>query len=136
MNDLPNFSSKYKVIHNADDTNLLCRGSNVDNMIQDITNELRKIIFWFDANNLHQNAYKSTFVAFHTNHEQCTQNIHIVMDNTNVYQSSSTIFWGVIIDETITWLPHILFMSTKMTKTLVFFVVYPNTSPQKTIKYI
>ena len=44
INDLPIFPSRFKFIIYADDTTLLCRGSNVDNMILDIINELHKII--------------------------------------------------------------------------------------------
>ena len=44
--------------------------SNVDNVIQDITNELHKVISWFNTNKLHLNANKSTFIIFHTNQEQ------------------------------------------------------------------
>ena len=85
VNDLPSFSSKFRLILYTDDTTLLCRGSNVDNIIEDITNELHKLISWL-ANKLHLNANKSTFIIFHPNHEQRTQDKHIVIDNTNVRQ--------------------------------------------------
>ena len=105
------------MIH-ADDATLLFKGLNVDNMIQDITNQLPKIISWFNCNKLRLKANNSTFITFHTNQTQYTKNKHRVIDNIGVYKSSSTNSLGIIIDETLTWLPKSQFMSTKIAKTI------------------
>ena len=104
----------------------------MDNMNQDVTNELHKLISWFNTNGLHLNASKSTFIIFHANKKQCTQYNHIVIDNTNVCLSGTTNFLGIIIDESFTWLPHFHFMSTKMAKAIGFFIVYLSMSLRNT----
>ena len=118
INDLPNSSSNFKFILYVHDTTLLFRGSNVDILIQDITNELHKIISWFNTNKFHLNTNKLTVITFYANPKQCTHNKHIVFDDTNVYQSSTTNFLDIITDKSLTWLPNIHFISTKMAKTI------------------
>ena len=66
IEDILNSSSKIKYILNAGDTTLLYNDLNVDNMIQYMTNEHRKIIFWFNTNKLCLKASKSTLIALHT----------------------------------------------------------------------
>ena len=90
----------------------------MDNTIQDISNELQEVISWFITNKLHLSANKTTFIAFHINKKQCTQNKHIVIYYTNDYQSSTINFRGINIDETPTWLLNIHLMSTKIAKTI------------------
>ena len=67
IDNFQNSSSKFKFIIYADETILLFKDTNADNMIQDITNEQHKIMSWIKSNNLHLNRTKSTFITFHAN---------------------------------------------------------------------
>ena len=49
---------------------------------------------------------------------QTKNNALIIIDNTNVCQSYTTNFLGIIIDETHTWSHHIHFIFIKMAKTI------------------
>ena len=78
INDLPNSSSKFKFVLYADDIALLYRGSNMYNMIQDMTNELHKLISWFNTNKHPLNTDILTFIIFHSHQKQCSLSKHSV----------------------------------------------------------
>ena len=63
INDLPS-ASNLKSIMFADDTNLLIRDKNFQNLIDNLNNELRGVDDFFKANQLKLNAKKTKLVCF------------------------------------------------------------------------
>ena len=97
INDLPNSSSKFKFVLYSDDIALQYRGSNMYNMIQDMTNELHKVISWFNSNKHPLNADILTFIIFHSHQKQCSLSKHIVFDDKNNWYSSSSVLMSLIL---------------------------------------
>ena len=64
INDLTNASSFFMPILFADDTNLLCTGIDLKNMIRQVNEELAKIYAWVNANKLSLNIDKTNFFVY------------------------------------------------------------------------
>ena len=65
VNDLPNVSDILFPLLFADDTNLFLSGNDLNNMINVINGEVRKIVSWLNCNKLSLNIKKNPFCYFH-----------------------------------------------------------------------
>ena len=53
----------------ADDTNIFLRNENIENLIDIVNTELKKITDWFIANRLSLNVAKTNFIIFCKSHK-------------------------------------------------------------------
>ena len=131
INDIVNTTSLLELILFADDTTLLFSHQDFASQNDIINNELQEICNWFQANKLSVNASKTNYMVFGTHHStrksiDINQDIDILtdsessgsrdvekvklnvkLDGVSLNRVSSTKFWGVIIDENLTWKNHI-----------------------------
>ena len=77
-----------------------------ENIQRNINSELAKIYEWLSLNCLNQNVNKSKFMVFHK-HSKVIHVLKIQMNNVEIDRVSEFIFLCVIVDEHITWKPHI-----------------------------
>ena len=79
--------------------------------------ELEKVSNWLAANKLSLNVGKSTFMYFHHG-RQPKSTLSIKIDNIDVEEKSTVKYLGTIIDNRLTWKPHIQHIKTKLSRAL------------------
>ena len=90
----------------ADDTSVFLEGTNYDNVIDIVNNELERINIWLRANKLTINIKKTHYMMFlrtRLKHKLC----NITICGTNVSYTKNTAFLCVIIHNKLRWSDHI-----------------------------
>ena len=64
VNDIVNVSDALLLLLYADDTNAFLSGTNIDNMIEVMNQELSKLVIWVQGNKLKLNVKKTHFMIF------------------------------------------------------------------------
>lgn len=114
INDISKISKKMKFILFADDTNILCSGEDLQKLIFDITQEMQTLMNWFNVNKLSLNLKKTKLMCF--GFRKINTPVHIMINNTNIERIKQHGFLGVIIDEKLSWKPHINCLRSKVAK--------------------
>lgn len=96
----------------ADDTNISCSGENLQQLVKDVTKEMKKLKIWFDRNKLSLNLNKTKIMLF----VNCNMNIqvNIQIDGVIIDRVHENKFLGVIIDDRISWKSHINHVQSKL----------------------
>ena len=113
MNDLYNGSKFLFYILYADDTCVLLNGKHLDELMVLINEELNLLFTWLQANKLSLNGQKTYYIIFHRAIIKVTV---IVMGDSIITATNEIKYLGVIIDNKITWLPHITYVKNKVSK--------------------
>ena len=122
INDLgTKFGSDNEIILFADDTNIFVQAKSL-NQAYELANKLiQEIQNYMVCNKLHINLDKSCYMHFaksskkSDNVEMCNENdTSIFISGTEIKQVTDTKFLGVIIDQDLTWEPHIKALSKKL----------------------
>lgn len=64
INDIINTSNILKFVIFADDTNIFCKGENLQQLLKIVSEELAKLQLWFDTNKLSLNIKKTKYMIF------------------------------------------------------------------------
>ena len=83
-----------------------------------VNTELKKLSCWFQANKLSINVKKSNYIIFKTSQNRQKLDLHFSVNDTKIDRVTETLFLGVILDECLTWKPHILNLTRKISKSL------------------
>ena len=118
INDLPNVSSLTQSLLFADDTSIFCSHKDANHLVSIVNNELAKIIIWLKVNKLSLNLTKTNFMSFHPRQKKVNVNVPLTLENTVIKQVTETKFLGVLIDQHLSWKPHIDFVSKKISKSV------------------
>ena len=116
INDLPNVSSLTQSLLFADETSIFCSHKDANQLVSIFNNELAKIIIWLKVNKLSLNLTKTNFLIFHPRQKKVSVNAPPTLENTVIKQVTETKFLGVLIDQHLSWKPHIDFVSKKFRK--------------------
>ena len=114
--DLPNVSSLTQSLLCADDTSIFCSHKDTNHLVSIVNNELAKIIIWLKVNKLSLNLTETNFMIFHPRQKKVNVNVPLTPENTVIKQVMETKFLGVLIDQHLSWKPHIDFVSKKSRK--------------------
>ena len=98
----------------ADDTNIFFSHKNVNVFEKTLNDELTNLTDWCQANKLSINFKKSTFMVFKPRQKRQTFDINLKISQCAIERVNETIFLGVILDENLTWKPHIANVARKM----------------------
>lgn len=120
VNDISDVSDKLYSILFADDTNVFIEGSNLNNLINTLNEELHKLTMWLDSNKLTINLSKTHYMIFHRSRIKQSNDatINVLLNNTPIMKVNSTKFLGVIIDNKLNWTEHILAVKRKIARGL------------------
>ena len=101
-----------------DDTTITYFHTDIISQFGLINNELKEICNRFKANKLSVNASKTNYMLLGTSHKTQLNhdNIHTILDKTNLERVHKTKFLGVTIDENLTWKNHIDNISKNISK--------------------
>lgn len=116
INNVWEVSKTLKTILFADDTNLICSGENMEQLLDTVENELQKMKSWFDANKLTLNLSKTKFIIF--GNRATTLNKKLMINDIEIERVKELKFLGVIIDEKLCWKPHIHYIKAKISKSI------------------
>ena len=116
INDLPNVSDKLFSILFADDTSVFIEGKNIDEVIG---TELAKLTVWLATNKLTLNIKKSNFMIFHRARiKWSTITTPLLLNGITLERLSLTKFLGVIIDDKLSFIRHITYIKSNISKGL------------------
>ena len=101
----------------ADNTNLFISEKNLPELIPIMNTELTKYMTWMNVNKLLVNVSKTNYMIFRKKRMKIPENIPDLLLNREKLQRVSTVkFLGVVLDDTLTWLPHINRIKNKVSK--------------------
>ena len=117
INDL-NLSVKNSTVHHfADDTNLLYINKSLKLICKKVNYDLKGITDWLNANRISLNVNKTEFVIFRSPRKPIDSEINIKLNGKHLYPSTHIKYLGVLIDEHLSWKPHIDELIKKLNKT-------------------
>ncbi len=116
INDICNVSKLLNCVIFADDTNLICSGRNLMELLCAVERELEILKFWFDVNKLSLNTKKTKLMVF-GNKRVIDVDIKLKICDEEIERVFATKFLGVMIDDKITWKQHIEYIKGKISKT-------------------
>ena len=122
INDLVNCSNDGQFVLFADDTNIFIIGENRDAVISKANILLESVSSYMYANKLHINIKKSCFMHFNPAtfgnesnlQSESTSSLPVKINDYELKEVSETKFLGVIIDNNLSWLPHISALAKKL----------------------
>ena len=116
LNDIFTVSDVLKIVTFADDTNLLCSGEDIEELLKTVEIELTKLKKWFDRNKLSLNEKKTKFMVF--GGVPADFQIKLYINGTEIERVYESKFLGVIIDHKLSWKPHIQYIKGKLAKSV------------------
>ena len=116
MNDLPNFVKDSNISMYADDTGLSSKISNALKINSELLPDLLKVCDWLKANKLSLNIGKTEYMIIGTSQKlmQLGTVPKIKVNNTLLRRVPHTKSLRLIIDETLSWVNHIEYISIKI----------------------
>ena len=118
INDLSNVSTVVELILFADDTNLFMSHKDPVYLATSLNSELNKLSAWFKANKLSLNLKKTNFMLFKPRQKKYQFPMQISVNEQRIEQVKETVFLGVVLDEHLTWKPHISQVAGKISKSI------------------
>ena len=135
INDL-NLASNFELNLFADDAYLSLSNKNPQVLEEDVNRELNKVFDWLNSNKLSLNLKKNTYLIITNRKINHTFNIKI--GDYSLTQSSEVKYLGVILDEKLSWKPHLQFLRSKVASgcwALNKIKQYVNMTSMKTVYY-
>ena len=102
----------------ADDTNLFFSHSDLSYVMETINSEMIQLSNCFLANKLSINVKKSNFMIFKPRQNRQKIDLKIEIYSYRIEQVREVVFLGVIMDEHISWKPHISHIASKISKSI------------------
>ena len=148
MNDIHMASQNFNVILYADDTNLispLClfnsslhiNKESIEHVSDQINTELGNIQEWLNISKLSLNVKKTKFMIFH-HYQRNIKNItpKLKINSETIEKVSEFNFLGLTIDEHLSWKPHVLKISNKISRTLGIMCRLKNFLPTHVLRIL
>ena len=115
INDLPK-ASHFETRLYADDIALILSEKELDTLNKNVNKELIKVENWLNKNKLSLNLAKTKHMLIKPNIKNFTKtnNFVIHVSGVKLERSFSTKYLGLILDEDLTWKPHLQYMQKKL----------------------
>ena len=133
VNDI-NLVSNFKINLFADDSCLSLSNKSAVNLEKNVNNELNKIDLWLKTNKLSLNIEKTSYIIF-TN-RKLQHNFKITIGSATIKRQSQTKYLGIILDEHLTWTPHIQMLQKKMASAVWALSRLRNVASTKTLRTV
>ena len=101
----------------ADDTNIFMSHENINILLVQFNNELKKVNSWLSLNKLSVNISKTQYMIF-TNKKISTGDFQVQLANSNIVKTSCVKFLGVVIDDKFLWTHHIDLICNRISKAI------------------
>ena len=116
VNDLCNVSSIVECLLYADDTSLYVTGSNINEMIQCMNNELERIVQWLNVNKLTLNVQKTEFIVFAPGRKDVETSENVIVNGNMIERVNEIKFLGIFIDHKLQWQKYTQYVKLKVAK--------------------
>ena len=116
INDIVNSSTVLAFVLFADDTNIVLSHTNLNELIDTLNAELRKVSSWFKCNKLSLNISKTNFMHYQTTHTNIELPCNIIIDTMHLVKKDNVKFLGITIDKHLTWNQHVNNISISIAK--------------------
>ena len=116
INDICNVSNLLKFVLFADDTNIFCSSTSLHDLQDTINRELDKLFVWFSVNRLSLNLGKTNYMLFRSRPPD--NELALEINNVVLPRVAATKFLGIIIDDKLSWKPHIQSVKSKLSSVL------------------
>ena len=143
INDLCNVSKDGKFILFADDTNLFVAGDSRQEVYKLANEILQSISTFMKCNLLHVNAKKCCYLYFNPNSREDYSSVNKDLENLNLAIDGSILrrvktakFLGVLMDNELSWKPHIEALNCKLKSACGRIYRIKNCLPHETYKQI
>ena len=107
INDLHKALNKSTAFHFANDTNLLYSHKDPDFIRKTMNKELGLLFEWLCANRLTLNVGKTEFIIFRPPKTNLINQIVLTLNQTRIFLASQIKYLGILLDDRLTWKPHI-----------------------------
>ena len=115
INGLCNASNIFYFVLFADDTNLFYSHNDLSCLMNIINTEMAKLSDWFKTNKLSINVKKSKYMIFKPRERV---DLTLQINSCRIDKVNQVVFLGVILDEHISWKPHISNVVRKISKSI------------------
>ena len=117
MNDICNVSQLLFTVLYADDNSVLVNGKSLNLIIETVNSELQLLSTWLKSNKLSLNTTKSYYAVFHRARIKLhNSSIKIKIDEANIIEVQCIKYLGVILDNKLSWIQHISYVKSKISK--------------------
>ena len=93
--------------------------------------DIKLLVQWLLANKISLNAGKTEVIIFRYHLKKINMRFIFKIDGKKIYPSRMVKYLGVILDENLSWEPHINYISLKLEKLMEPFQKLDTTSPSK-----
>ena len=118
INDLGYISEKLTAIMFADDSNIFVSHKDPKILEQNINKELQHIVNWLNSNRLSLNILKTHYMVFSPKKHKSSPDLKLEINGITISEVKECKFLGVIMDNNLTWKAHIMYISTKISKSI------------------
>lgn len=125
----------------ADDTLIIYSCQNPQQLHQHMEKDIRKINNWMYNNDMSFNASKTKYILFKTQRQDTYDLPAILINNVEIQQTDQMKYLGLIIDEHLSWKPHISYLK-KLLKPYLYvlkqtrYLMHVNTKKSLYFSYI
>ena len=116
VNDLPNATTNLFSVLYADDTNMFATGEDIDYLVSNLNKTLLNVSDWLKANKLSINVKKTHYMVWYPRSIVMNRTLHIEFNGQQIEEVMETKFLGVILDNGLTWKPHIQHVRNKVSR--------------------
>ena len=118
INDICNVSTFIDLVLFADDTNMFFSHYDLNTLMSTVNSELNKLALWFHANKLTINIKKTNYILFGPRQRKQTLDLTLYVNDNIIRQVSETVYLGVVLDEHLSWKPHVSHIASKISKSI------------------
>ena len=134
INDLHK-AIKYSIVHHfADDTNLLYTNKSLNSIHKKMKIDIKLLVQWLLANKISLNAGKTEVIIFRHHLKKVNMRFILKINGKKIYPSRMVKYLGVILDENLSWEPHINYLSLKLRKANGALSKVRHYIPKKTLR--
>ncbi|CAL4202127.1 unnamed protein product, partial [Meganyctiphanes norvegica] len=134
INDMRHCSTLLKFIQFADDTTILMRYKDFQQLKIALKNETEKVIEWLISNKLIINLSKTHSMLFTL--KRGNYSLEVNIGETMLEEKSVTNFLGIVIDNKLNWKAHITHLCNKISKSIAILRFLKSSFPKRILKLI
>ena len=135
INDIVNSSDILNFSLFADDTCIYASDSNLENLYVRVNHEILQVEKWIKANLLSLNINKTVYLLFSGN-IIFSRTPPLMIFNSMISRKNVTKFLGILIDEKLTWKPHVKCLLGKISRVAGIMSKIKNTMTTQSLKMI
>ena len=137
VNDLtghsrPNVSKHLRFYLFADDTNIYLEAKDLETLQKIMNREVCHVKKWLEANKLALNTEKTNCFVYHSPAKKLTELIILKFGRNKITHANRAMFVGALLDETLSWMSHLVELSRKLARLVGIFCKLGNYVPLDT----